>query len=365
MLNQSPTGPPWTPSPAPPWPRWRNQATTMADPDRNPLRKQLSKTSLEKSLQMIPPPQQAPITIYPGPSAGMANLSKADLEIAQRLENLRKHQADELPTEEEMASRLANLKGLPPDHYTKPSMQHQRPDIRTDGQKANDLITQAMDEVSLEARAPSATDELEARLARLRGEESQPSQARGAVALPPAAYAMSPLAGADASLGEDLDDMSMDEVEALMKAAEKETQASAAMALGEMQADPELAGAVAQATRRKEKARQKKSKGSKGKKGDSSDDERHSKSYDSDIDIEIEGGKAIDAVTEQEEVQRIIDMYTKRAQLKKEKKRKKKEAAAAAQGGAVGGEDSDSDIEVSSDSDLSSDSEKFSDELSE
>lgn len=151
-----------------------------------------------------------------------------------------------------------------------------------------------------------------------------------------------------------------------MKAAEKETQAGAEKALGELQADPELAGAVAQATRRKEKARQKKSKGSKGKKGDSSDDERRSKSFDSDIDIEIEGGKAIDAVTEQEEVQRIIDMYTRRAELKKEKKRKKKEAAAAAQGGAVGGEDSDSDIEVSSES-LTSDSEKssMSDELSE
>lgn len=73
-----------------------------------------------------------------------------------------------------------------------------------------------MDEVSLEARVPSATDELEARLARLRGEEPQPSQARGAVALPPAAYAMSPHARADASLGDDLDDMSMDEVSHLL-----------------------------------------------------------------------------------------------------------------------------------------------------
>ena len=160
------------------------------------------------------------------------------------------------------------------------------------------------------------------------------------------------------------------QVEALMKAAEKEANVGAEKALGELQADPELAGAVALATKRKEKGRQKRSKGSKGKKGESSDEERHSKSYDSDIDLEIEGGKAIDAVTEQEEVQRIIDMYTKRAQLKKEKKRKKREAAAAAapQGAAVGGDDSDSDIEVGSESDLSSDSEKFSisdDELSE
>lgn len=338
----------------------------MTDPDRNPLKKQLSKSSLEKSLQMISPPQQAPITIYPGPAAGMANLSKADLEIAQRLENLRKSHIAEVPTEEEMASRLAHLKGLPEDHYVKPSIVHQQPDTRTDGQKADDLVAQAMSEVSLEAKVAKADDELEARLARLRGEEAQ---AKGAAALPSAAYPMSPHARADATLGEDLDDMSMDEVEALMKAAEKEAHTGAEKALGELQADPELAGAVAQATRRKEKGRQKKSKGSKGKKGESSDEERHSKSYDSDIDLEIEGGKAIDAVTEQEEVQRIIDMYTKRAMLKKEKKKQKKEAAAAAagQGGAVGGDDSDSDIEVDSESDLTSESEKssMSDELSE
>ncbi|KAG7176438.1 Abscission/NoCut checkpoint regulator-like [Homarus americanus] len=312
----------------------------MSDQDRNPLKKQLSKSSLEKSLQMISPPQQAPVTIYPGPSAGMANLSKADLEIAQRLQNLRKSQSDNVPTEEEMASRLAHLKGLPADHYAKTStVAYQPPDARTQGQRTDDLLSQVMEEVSLDSRVPNQDDELEARLARLRGEESRPSQPQGAMALPSAAYL------------------------ANSQAAEKEAQASAEKSVGELQADPELAGAVAQATRKKEKkGRQKKSKGTSG---GSSDEERHSKSFDSDL--EIEGGKAIDAVTEQEEVQRIIDMYTKRAQLKKEKKKKKKEAAAAAMGGAVGGDDSDSDIEVSSVSDLSSDSEKFSmsDELSD
>lgn len=55
---------------------FRKSTFTMADPDRNPLKKQLSKSSLEKSLQMISTPQQAPITIYPGPKAGMATMSK-------------------------------------------------------------------------------------------------------------------------------------------------------------------------------------------------------------------------------------------------------------------------------------------------
>lgn len=149
-----------------------------------------------------------------------------------------------------------------------------------------------------------------------------------------------------------------------MKAASVEAEAGAEQSMRELEADPELAGAMAAAaTRRKEKKKK--------KEGDVSGEERKSKSFESDFDVE--GGKAIDAVTEQEEVQRIIDMYTKRAQLKKEKKRRKKEeaaAAAAAEGGAAAAlevEDSDSDIEISSESDLTSDSEKdsLSDELSE
>ncbi|KAK3854602.1 hypothetical protein Pcinc_038938 [Petrolisthes cinctipes] len=317
---------------------------------------------------MISVPQQAPITIYPGPSAGIANLSKADLEIAQRLEHLRQSQNEELPTEEEMVSRLANLKGLPANHYATSSSAgaYNRPDTRTQGQQSDDLLVQVMEEASLEARLPNADDELEARLARLRGEGggARPSMPpAGAVGLPPQASSASHTK-MDTTLGEDLDDMSMDEVEALMKAASVEAEAGAERSMRELEADPEVAGAVAAAaTRRKEKKKK--------KEGDMSGEERRSKSFESDFDVE--GGKAIDAVTEQEEVQRIIDMYTKRAQLKKEKKRRKKEeaaAAAAAGGGAAAAlqmEDSDSDIEISSESDLTSDSEKdsLSDELSE
>lgn len=72
------------------------------------------------------------------------NILQADLEIAQRLESLRKSQTDRLPTEEEMASRLAHLKGLPADHYTKASAvaTYQHPDIRTQSQKTDDLLSQ-------------------------------------------------------------------------------------------------------------------------------------------------------------------------------------------------------------------------------
>lgn len=71
-----------------------------------------------------------------------------------------------------------------------------------------------MEESSLEASLPNVDDELETRLARLRGEGggSRPSQPlAGAVGLPPQPPSTTQ-AKMDTTLGEDLDDMSMDEV---------------------------------------------------------------------------------------------------------------------------------------------------------
>lgn len=70
-------------------------------------------------------------------------------------------------------------------------------------------LPQAMQEVSIESRVPNPDDELEARLARLRGEESRAAPPAGAVALPPAAHSFG---RSDVPFDDDLDDMSMDEV---------------------------------------------------------------------------------------------------------------------------------------------------------
>lgn len=354
----------------------------MSDPRHNPLNRQESKSSLEQTLRMLNPPQQAPITIYPGPSSSNANLSKADLEIAQRLESLRKRHNENIPTEEEMASRLAQIKGLPSDHYNRQqTAAYQRPDTRTNIERSDDLLAQVMSEVAIDASVPKSEDEIEARLARLRGDEhsrggaSAVGHLEGAVALPPPtaansiprSYAAPSQSRMDNSIGDDLDDMTLDEVEAVMAAASQEATNSAQHSLGQLEADRELAAAVAVAAasnRDKKKKHHRKHR----KSGD-----KHDTDSDDSIDLNIEGGKSLDAVKEQEEVQRIIDMYTKRAQKKKERKKKQKEAAAAAAvaaggagGGAVGGAvggvvDSDSDLEMSSLSDLSSESEKFSD----
>lgn len=68
---------------------------------------------------------------------------QADIEIADRLEKLRKTHVEEVPTEEEMALRLAKLKGLQSDHYTKPSNHaYLPPDLRTQVEKSEDLLKQ-------------------------------------------------------------------------------------------------------------------------------------------------------------------------------------------------------------------------------
>lgn len=59
----------------------------------------------------------------------------------QRLQQLR-GSGEYVPTENEMAERLAKLKGLPSDHYTKSSAPVLSTDTRTDQQKADDLIAQ-------------------------------------------------------------------------------------------------------------------------------------------------------------------------------------------------------------------------------
>ena len=73
------------------------------------------------------------------------------------------------------------------------------------------IAFKVMGEVSLEARAPKPEDELEARLARLRGEEPRPLQPQGAVALPPHCYQNSSHGGAE-TFSEDLEVITMDEV---------------------------------------------------------------------------------------------------------------------------------------------------------
>ncbi|XP_076064625.1 uncharacterized protein LOC143038866 [Oratosquilla oratoria] len=322
----------------------------MADPKRSPVKKQMSKTSLEQSLSMISAPKQAPITIYPGPHKELATLSKADLEIAQRLENL-KQTPEKVPSEDEMAARLAQLKGLPQNstRMSAAAAAYSRPETRTRVEQSKDLLTQVMEEVYLDSKVPDPCVEIEGRLAKLKGVDSPAKSTK--VSHAPVSFAWPH----EEDIGEDVSNMNLDEVELLMKRAEKEASSEASKAIAGLHSDPDISQAIALATKKKEE----KKKGKKDSSEGGSNKLGLEKISGSDEDSDSQGPGKIDAAQEQKEIQRIIDMYVKQNSERKKKKKKKLREAAAAK------LDDDSDLELSDDSLLTSEStsedEKYSD----
>ncbi|XP_018007893.1 uncharacterized protein LOC108665627 [Hyalella azteca] len=341
------------------------------------LRRQNSISPLEQSLNMVnPPPSIAPVTIYPGPGARHANMAKADLEIVQRLHQLRG--SSTAPTEDEMCERLAKLKGLPADYYSKPSPGHPAlaSDNRSDAQKAQDLLSQAMEEVRLESIHSGSTDvDLEQRLARLRNQDLTGASAKP---LPPTLESPSLPVG--------LDDAQ--ELRALLDEASASASAEAAAAMRSLERDPALCDVVARLMREKPSAR--KSRHSRpttaGEGGSSSDDDaRYSDSSDSSprpparlrkvgesLDKSADIKKSADQINfdYDEEVSQIVNMYTTQAAEKKKKRRmkKKKNLDPSAKTGTGKNKsdaketrtDSSSELLTESDLEKSSDSEKLS-----
>lgn len=103
-----------------------------------------------------------------------------DDEIIERLKNLRRtHSVQEHVDQKELEERLAKLKGLDPTKFSAPPITvYQPPDTRTEIQKADGLLSLLMEESALDTksghgatRRQSVDDQLQARLAKLRGED--------------------------------------------------------------------------------------------------------------------------------------------------------------------------------------------------
>jgi len=147
--------------------------------------------ALEKRLSALAfnPPPPNPITVYMGQSQDSRmgrlkrGLSKEDTAIAERLEQLKKDRkaSMDLPSEAEMAERLAKLKGV---EYA--AAGHSRPaaderalkgvktDLRPDVVRTDDLVKAVTAEVAIDAKRQRPEDEVAERLARLRGQEYTP-----------------------------------------------------------------------------------------------------------------------------------------------------------------------------------------------
>jgi hypothetical protein len=92
--------------------------------------------------------------------------SDPDKEIYERLQKLKKdRKKDSLPSEENIAERLAKLKGIEPSKYKAPPIEVYRPPTT-----AEDLMKQLKLECELESRIKSPEEEIEERLAALKDE---------------------------------------------------------------------------------------------------------------------------------------------------------------------------------------------------
>ncbi len=102
-------------------------------------------------------------------------LSVEDQKIVDRLEQLHRDRkaSEQMPSDKEMADRLAKLKGVP----QQPQQQgggafYVRPDTRVDAARTEDLLRQMGEEVRMDETTGAAadpTDEIAERLAKLKG----------------------------------------------------------------------------------------------------------------------------------------------------------------------------------------------------
>lgn len=90
------------------------------------------------------------------------------------MQNLKSEDNKNLPTDEDISTRLADLKGTPQKNYNYSDLLVSK-DHRTEKEKIDDLLKQFVDETAIDSNAsrPSSNpiDEIEKRLAALRGTE--------------------------------------------------------------------------------------------------------------------------------------------------------------------------------------------------
>lgn len=107
------------------------------------------------------------------PQANYTGLSKADREIAQRLEKLREKPQEVQPvSDKEINERLAHLKGEDPAVHTAPTQPvYHPPDRRTQVEQIDDLLEEIASEVDIDSWYPDPAKDVENRLARLHKDE--------------------------------------------------------------------------------------------------------------------------------------------------------------------------------------------------
>lgn len=144
--------------------------------------------ALQKRMERQPLPR---IMTQPRPPAV---LSQEDQKLAARLKSLQAERSSGTPSADQVRERLDKLRDLPSGSSRHNPPVYQKPDTRSSTEKTSDLFGAVQAEVDLEARLPVLTpdQDIERRLARLKGENAESLSSRQQPNLPdPARYLVS------------------------------------------------------------------------------------------------------------------------------------------------------------------------------
>ena len=191
------------------------------------LQKRMQRQPLPRTLTQ---PQQPPRT----------KVSTEDQKLAARLKSLQAERSSGTASSDQVRERLDKLKDVAPSHHSHHSSRavYEKPDSRTNTERSSDLLGALRAEVELEARtAPALTPEedIERRLARLRGEnsDSRPLPSQQKPSLPDPKQFLDSSEDAQP----DLEKVSVEEVNKLMQEVDKKMMFEAEKAMKDLEKD--------------------------------------------------------------------------------------------------------------------------------
>lgn len=164
-------------------------------------------------------------------------LSVEDEALVNRLNKLKaeRKNMNNIPSESEMAERLAKLKGMNPSDEEANGGRgfHVPPDKRSNVEKSHDLMDQMADEIKIDRLRPKPEDEIEARLARLRGQEP-PTKVDNNLNIDPSTI----VKHSDETIADELSNL--DDINKLIRELSKEANDEAMAAQKELEKDSEI-----------------------------------------------------------------------------------------------------------------------------
>ena len=196
------------------------------------LSKRMEKTPLPKILS---PSQNVNRSVPQKPAQ--------DADITARLRALQADRRVAAPSEDQVRARLDKLRGQPPTLASEAPV-YQPPDSRPNPEKSSDLLAAVRAEVDLENRVPILTPEqdIQRRLARLRGEQFSSDNSSGVRAQPdntpdPQVFLSSQQTDKNTDGYKDLENLDLDEVNKLMQEVNSKMKEDATAALNDLEKD--------------------------------------------------------------------------------------------------------------------------------